>query len=115
MLMKGLEHKNFYVPTIPYWWFLIAVNLPGKALGVGVQLWFVYRVGRSKFPVKLSRQWFGLFKCSRHAVRRALQDLAKSGLIQVRQGKGRAPLVTLTLDRKKVADLRKRWAERVYH
>src|SRR5262245_37031426 len=102
--MKGLEHNDFFVPTIPYWWHLIACTLPGKAhavgsqlwfcyrVAVGSQLWFCYRVSGSKSPVKLSRQWFSLMKFSRYTVRRALLDLEKAGLITAKKVKGRAPL-----------------------
>src|SRR5262249_33199530 len=110
--MKSLEKKNFYVPTIPYWWHLIACTLGGKAHAVGSQLWFVYKVSGGKFPVKLSRQWFSLVKFSRHAVRRALLDLEKAGLISVRKHKGRAPLITITTDKANVAVRHNQWTER---
>jgi hypothetical protein len=116
MLMRGLEHKSFYIPTIPLWWYLIASSLPGKAYAVGCQIWFIYRVKNAgKFPVKLSRQWFSLFKFGRHTVQRALFNLEKAGLVTIRRGKGRAPLVTITLDKEKVSALRKEWVEREYH
>jgi hypothetical protein len=113
--MKGLEHKDFFVPTIPYWWHLIACTLPGKAHAVGSQLWFCYRVSGSKSPVKLSRQWFSLMKFSRYTVRRALLDLEKAGLITAKKVKGRAPLITITTDKKKVPVLHKEWVEQAYH
>jgi hypothetical protein len=116
MAMKGLEHKKFYVPTIPYWWHLIASSLPGKSHAVGCQLWFCYRTAfRSKFPVKLSRQYFSLMKFDRWSVWRALVELEKAGLITIKKGKGKAPLVTITLDPKRVSVLRKEWAERELH
>jgi hypothetical protein len=115
MLMRGLEHKNFYVPTIPYWWHLIASTLPGKAHAVGSQIWFCYRVSGGKFPVKLSRQYFSLLKFSRHTVRRALFDLERAGLIAVQRSKGRSPRITITLDAKTVPVLHKKWLEREYH
>ena len=77
MLMKGLKDKDFYVPTIPYWWHLIASYFTGKAHAVGSQIWFCYRVSGSKSPVKLSRQYFSLLKFSRYTVRRALFDLER--------------------------------------
>ena len=113
--MKDLEHKNFFVPTIPYWWHLVACTLPGKAHAVGSQLWFCYRVSGSKFPVKLSRQWFRLMKFSRYTVRRALLDLEKAGLITVQKYKGRAPLITITTSKNQVAVLHTKWMEREYH
>ena len=116
MLMRGLEHKNFYIPTIPFWWFLIASSLPGKAYAVGSQIWFIYRVKNGgKFPVKLSRQWFSLFKFDLRTARRALFYLEKAGLISIQKHKGRAPLVTITLDKDKVSVLHKEWVEREWH
>src|SRR5215475_8735592 len=115
MLMRGLEHKDFFVPTIPYWWHLTAFSLPGKAHAVGSQLWFCYKVSGGKSPVRISRQWFSLVKVSRYTVRRALIDLEKAGLITVKKYKGRAPLITITTIKSKVPVLRKEWAEREYH
>jgi hypothetical protein len=114
--MKGLEFKNFYIPTIPYWWYTIASQLPGKAYAVGSQIWFCYRtVSRGKFPVKLSRQFFSLTKLDRKTVRKALSNLEKAGLITVERCHSRAPLITITLEQRNCAELHRAWLEREYH
>jgi hypothetical protein len=105
-VMQGLEHKQFYIPTIPLWWFLAASMLPGKALAVGCQLWFVYAVNKRKSPFKFSWQYL---KVRRPVRRRALVALEKSGLITVKRLDGKAPLVTITLDQKKVPEVRGRY------
>src|SRR5262249_53168835 len=118
MLMEGLEHKDFYIPTIPLWWWLMAARLPGKGravLVVASQLWFVYRTGGSKFPVKLSRQWHRLFKYERRTWSREIYNLEKAGLISVERKKGRALRITITMKKSKVAILHKQWTERAYH
>jgi hypothetical protein len=54
-------------------------------------------------------------KFDRRAVWKALFNLEKAGLITIKKGKGKAPLITITLDAKKVPVLHKEWAERELH
>ena len=112
-MMRGLEHKNFFVPPIPYWWHTLASPLPGKAHAVGCQIWFVFKtVSRGKHPVKLSRQYFSLSKLDRKTVSRALVNLEKAGLITTERGKGKAPVITINTDEQKVTELRQQWIDR---
>ena len=111
--MKGLEHKKFFIPTIPYWWHTSASILPGKAHAVGSQIWFVFRtVFKGKASVKLSRQYFSLTKFDRKTVSRGLVNLEKAGLITVERGTGKAPLITINTDEQKVSELRQQWIDR---
>jgi len=93
----------------------VASNLPGKSHAVGSQIWFAFKLSGGKFPVKLSRRWFDLMLFSRFTVERALVELEKAGLIQVKRHRGRAPIVKITTTESKVSDLQKEWAERNYH
>jgi hypothetical protein len=87
----------------------MASALPGKAHAVGSQIWFVYRVNKSKMPVKLSRQYSCLMKFNLRTWHRALIALERAGLIVIDRHKGRAPLVTITLDQEKVSVLKAGW------
>ena len=38
---RHVKEKPKFVRTIPYCWFIAAAQLPGKALAVGVAIWFI--------------------------------------------------------------------------
>ena len=75
-------------------WLRTAAVLPGKALAVGLVLWFkagITKRGEVKMTTKLLHK-FGL---SRYAGYRGLAALEKAGLVTADRGPGRCPRVTL--------------------
>ena len=85
---------RFLKGPIPLWWIHAAGMLPGRALHVGVELW--YRVGlcQSKvvhFSYKSAEQ----FGVKRHTAYRALKSLEAAGLVSVHRAPGRCPVVTI--------------------
>lgn len=83
-----------YVRTIPLDWIQSAATLPGKALQVGIALW--YRSGvTKKLSVLLSNTQLVSFGVSRSSKRRALASLEAAGLVKVTQEAGCNPLVTI--------------------
>lgn len=75
-------------------WLVAAGELPGKALVVGVGLWFLSGLTGSKVVKPTGRLWLSLI-ISRQAAYRAISALEKRGLIEVRRRPGCAPVVTL--------------------
>ncbi len=79
---------------IPLDWLSAAAHLPGKSLHVGIALWFVGGLQKSRI-VPLSNITSLRFGLDRNAKYRALAWLEEAGLIAVERKLGRAPIVTL--------------------
>ena len=92
----GNRGEPFLRGPIPLAWLHVAASLPGKALHIGVELWFLVGVKRSStVRVSLSR----LQVCravSRYAASRGLRSLERAGLVSVERHAGRKPVVTVT-------------------
>jgi DNA-binding MarR family transcriptional regulator len=76
-------------------WLTSAAALPGKALHVGLALW--YRAGLKKtgwiaFSVSGAARLMGF---SQPSASRGLRALEKAGLVQVERGPGRRPVVVI--------------------
>jgi hypothetical protein len=83
--------EKFIKGPIPLAWVQAAAMLPGKALAVGMHVWYV--AGRRKaatVPLNLSR--LGM---TQPTASRALRALESSGLLSVDRRSGRPPLVTI--------------------
>jgi hypothetical protein len=104
-----MEPKPFkFIPEIPWWWFVAASSLPGKAYCVGCLIWLCHKLSQSKnFPIRFSRRYYNPTTISRYTVRSGLKNLERAGLITVERegGKSKAPLITIILDREKAATL----------
>ena len=85
-----------YVRTIPLPWVFRASRLPGKALHVGIVLWYHAGVSKSK-TVKLTRSRLRQFGIHHETGRRGLQALRKANLVSVDQSGKRSPYVTVPL------------------
>lgn len=86
--------EHFLKGFIPLNWLMIASNLPGKALHVGIVLW--YRAGLEKSgTVRLGNGVLEQFGVKPDAKRRALLRLEEAGLIIVQKEQNKNPLVTL--------------------
>lgn len=87
---------TFLKGPIPMDWLQRAGMLPGKALHLGVALWF--RAGLAgSMTVKLANADLAAMGVARDAKYEGLQRLKAVGLISVEQQPGRAPTVTLLL------------------
>jgi hypothetical protein len=84
----------FLKGPIPLAWLSRAAIQPGRALHVGVLLWFLAGLMRSR-EVPLLPSWLHRFGLNRFAAYRGLTALEKAGLVTVKRQRGRAPLVTL--------------------
>ena len=75
-------------------WLTRAARLPGKALHVGLLLWFRVGCERSNV-VRLTRGHADFFALDRHTVYRGLAALERAGLVNVDRRRGRCPVVTV--------------------
>jgi hypothetical protein len=94
---KPPRHKpgdKFLKGPVPLAWLCSAGRLPGKALHIGVALWFLAGMKNTR-SVWLTSTVLQLFGVDRNAKRRALVWLEEAGLIIVERHPGRNPLVTL--------------------
>ena len=90
--------EHFLKGPIPLGWVQTAACLPGKALHVGMVLWF--RAGlTSSRSVRLGRRILERFGVKRHAAARAIRALESANLISVVRARCRSPEITLLKDR----------------
>ena len=83
--------EKFLKGPIPWRWLELASALPGKALAVGLAIWKEAGCRNERtVPLNLSNQ-----RMPRRTAQRALQELAKAGLVSVEHREGRPTLVTL--------------------
>jgi len=86
--------KRFLKGPIPLNWLGKAAKQSGKALHVGIALWFLSGLKRSQ-RVALSQSILSLFGVSRYSGYRGLTELEKAGLVSVVRHPGRNPIVTI--------------------
>ncbi len=86
--------KRFLKGPIPLNWLGTAAKQSGKALHVGIALWFLSGLKRSR-KVALSQSILSLFGVSRYSGYRGLTELEKAGLVSVVRHPGRNPIVTI--------------------
>lgn len=89
---------KFLRGPVPLDWLQQAACLPGRALHVGVALWFLdgfEQAGTVQARPSVLRE-FGM---DRHASYRALRQLENAGLVSVLRMRGAAPMVTLLIGR----------------
>jgi hypothetical protein len=93
-LLSHGRGERFLKGPIPHVWLCAAAQLPGRALQVGVYLWFLAGMKKARtvtLPLARLRE-FGL---DRFAVRRGLQALQKAGLVSTVTRQGRSAVVTI--------------------
>ena len=80
---------------VPWAWITAATRLPGRALHIGMSLWF--RVGRTNdMTVSLSLNAVAVeLGFDRSTASRALAALSRAGLVSVERGPGRNCAVTV--------------------
>ena len=82
-----------YVRTIPLSWIHQASRLPGKALQVGIAVWHLVGVSKSR-TVTLTRSRLGQFGLHHETGRRGLLALEKAGLVRVERSGNKSPRIT---------------------
>lgn len=75
-------------------WLEKAAKQPGKALAVGVLIWFRFGILK-KASFTLPQTLFARFGVGRKAAYHALTVLEEAGLIHADRGKGRLPRITI--------------------
>ena len=92
---KSWEDDGLFLKgPIPLTWLIQAGLLPGKSLHIGIALWFLSGLQKSK-QVSLTRSVLEMFGVRRHSAYRALKLLESSSLVEVKRQAGRSPVVTI--------------------
>ncbi len=86
--------EKFLKGPIPWKWLARAAQQPGRALHVGLALWFWAGIKRSG-QVALSISRLSMLGVNRFAAYRGLAALEQVGLVAVQRQKGRNPIVTI--------------------
>ena len=89
------QRERFLKGPISWPWLERASSLPGKALHVGIRLWFEMGLAKSSGKVSISMKGMATMGVSRWAASRGLAALEKAGLISVVRHAGRKPVVML--------------------
>lgn len=97
VVRRRIDGDRFLKGPIPLSWLARAAKRPGRALHVGVALWFLAGLARSE-TVRLSSATLRTLGVDRHAARRALQLLEAEGLVSVVRRPGSNPVVTILRD-----------------
>lgn len=85
---------RFLKGPIPWTWWAIAAQQPGKALHVGTVIWFLSSLKKSR-KIALSGAALRTMGVNRHAGYRGLKALEKAALVTVERHPGRNPVVTI--------------------
>jgi hypothetical protein len=88
---------QFLRGPVPMWWLNKASSLPGKALAVGVLLWFKAGLG-GRDEVTLTRALLERAGVGRKALYSALISLSAARLITVNRRRGRRAVIALRKD-----------------
>ena len=93
-LKRQPRARDPYVRTIPLPWIQQASRLPGRSLHVGIVLWYLAGVSKSR-TVTLTRLWLRRFGLHHETGRRGLRVLEKAKLVGVKRSGKTSPCVTL--------------------
>jgi hypothetical protein len=93
-LKRDKSQRKFIRGPIPWDWWMIAANLPGKALHVASVLLFLQGVSKSN-TFRLQPARFRECGISRRSVSAGLGHLRDAGLICIEHTKGAASTVTI--------------------
>jgi hypothetical protein len=93
-LPKHKKGEKFLMGPIPWNWIQKASSYSGKALHVGIAIWHLAFLTKSK-TIKLSGKLLKGMGVSRHASYRGLRLLEDADLITTERHQGRNPVVTI--------------------
>jgi hypothetical protein len=91
---KPHQREKFLKGPIPLNWIIKAGQQKGRALHVGIILWFLVGIHNSRI-VRLSSILPKEMHVGRHALYSALQALEAAGLIRVERHRGRRPKIEI--------------------
>lgn len=89
------REKRFIRGPIPLWWVERASWLPGRALAVGMAIWFKSGMTLPGAEVPVTPALVKPFGVTRQARYRAVRALENAGLIVVSRHRGRCPRVRI--------------------
>ena len=89
----------FLKGPIPLWWLTRAAALPGKALALGVALWWLHGMSRGG-SVKLTSRALEAMSVSRDAASDGLRRLELDGLVSIQRAKGRRSVIHIICEAK---------------
>ena len=92
---RPAKGQKFLKGPIPWNWLLTACALPGKALAVALQLWFMSGIERSDQVALNITRFAKLVGVSRDTVARSLIRLEEVGLVSVQRSPGSNPRITI--------------------
>lgn len=95
------QQARFLAGPIPIAWLSTACRLPGKALHVGLAIWYRKRVFK-KPEVPVTPHLLETFGVDRRTGYRALANLEAADLVKVDRRRGRSPRVTIQEPDKKL-------------
>lgn len=84
----------FLKGPIPMAWLNEAAKLPGKALNLGIAIWWLYGMAKTK-TFKLTSKALAQLDISRDAASSGLKRLEAQGLIRVQRLSGQRPTVEI--------------------
>jgi CRP-like cAMP-binding protein len=87
---------SFLKGPIPLAWLNKAATLPGKAINLGIAIWWLHGMSRDK-AFKLTGKALAQLGISRDAASSALKGLEAQGLIRVQRSPGQRPTVEILL------------------
>ena len=93
-LARRARKGQFLKGPVPWDWLCTAARLPGKALHVGLVLWHVAGLKKSR-EVKLERRHLESFGLGRKAVYARLKAMQNLGLVGLKKKTGSRPTVTI--------------------
>ena len=79
---------------IPIAWLNEAAKLPGKAINLGIAIWWLHGMAKTK-TFKLTAKALDQLNISRDAVSSGLKRLEARGLIRVQRSSGQRPTVEI--------------------
>ena len=91
---KKQYDKMFLKGPVPILWLSKAARLGGKCLHIGVVIWTLSGLKRSR-SIRLEGKWLTEFGVRRGSAYRNLKKLRQAGLIELRQKVGCCPRVTI--------------------
>lgn len=91
---KRRSGGKFVKGPLPLSWLIAAGKLPGKALVVGVGLWYLSGLTGTKVVKPTGSLWQSMC-ISRQAAYRSIAALERQGLVEVKRRPGCAPVITL--------------------
>lgn len=86
--------QKFLKGPVPLDWLTLATQLPGKAVNVGLALWWIHGMSKTD-ELKVTRQALVAFNISRDALYDGLNRLQVAGLVELTRKPGQRHLIRI--------------------